>query len=428
MTGEDGAGRLLVHGLDASERSAKAALFETVLQHLPPDTLPRLWWVPGRLEVFGKHTDYAGGRTLVAALPRGFAVAAVHRRDGLVAVTDAKSGERVILASDALEMPLAGWGNYVQTAARRLTRNFPGATGGVDVVFASDLPQAAGMSSSSALIVSIATVLVRLRFIDRTDNWQRNVPSALETAGYFACIENGMSFGTLAGDRGVGTHGGSEDHAAMLTGTAGHLAAFAFTPMRRIGTARLPADWAFVIASSGVAAEKTGAARALYNRLSEGTRRLLELWNAAEPPVSSLAAALVSHDDAVERLRALIHRSRVDGWPPDALERRLAHFLREDSRIPTAVQAFTAADAAGIADLADASQHDAEDLLGNQVPETVALARSARALGAIGACSFGAGFGGSVWALVERAEASSFAPRWHADAFIVSPGPPLIEL
>ena len=33
------------------------------------------WWVPGRLEVFGKHTDYAGGRTLVCAVPRGLAVA-----------------------------------------------------------------------------------------------------------------------------------------------------------------------------------------------------------------------------------------------------------------------------------------------------------------------------------------------------------------
>ena len=40
-------------------------------------------------------------------------------------------------------------------------------------------------------------------------------------------------------------------------------------------------------------------------------------------------------------------------------------------------------------------------LLGNQVPETIALARAALAHGAFAACSFGAGFGGSVWALVE---------------------------
>jgi len=426
MTGADAVARLLVQGLDSSERAAKATLFDAVLQQAPAAT--RFWWVPGRLEVFGKHTDYAGGRTLVSALPRGFAVAAVRRTDDTISAVDARSGERVALVPEALEAPIAGWGNYVQTAARRLTRNFGGARGGADIVFASDLPQAAGMSSSSALIVSMASVLVRLRFIYRTDRWLQNIRSALDQAGYFACIENGMSFGTLEGDRGVGTHGGSEDHAAMLTGTAAHLSAFAFTPMRRIGTARLPPDWAFVIAPSGVAAEKTGAARGLYNRLSEGTRRLLELWNDAEPHASSLAAAVSSCEDAIERLRALVQHSQVDGWPPDALERRLNHFLREDARIPAALHAFAAADAHAIAELSDASQRDAEDLLGNQVPETIALARSARALGAIGACSFGAGFGGSVWALVDRDIATSFAPRWHPQAFIASPGPPLIEL
>lgn len=428
MTGIEAAARLVGHGLHPSEEYAKAACFASVLERLPADAQARHWWVPGRLEVFGKHTDYAGGRTLVAALPRGFVVAATRRSDTMIVVTDARSGERVTLTPDALDAPLDGWGNYVQTAARRLARNFSGASSGAEIVFASDLPPAAGMSSSSALIVSIAMVLVRLRSIDRTDRWQRNIRSPLEAAGYLACIENGSSFGTLGGDRGVGTHGGSEDHAAMLTGTSGHLTALAFTPMRRVGTAPLPPDWTFVIAPSGVAAEKTGAARGLYNRLSEGARRLLEVWNSAEPHAPSLAAALASCPDAVDRLKSSIARSHVDGWPPDALERRLDHFLREDARIPAAVQAFTAADARAIAELSDASQQDAEDLLGNQVPETVALARSARALGAIGACSFGAGFGGSVWALVEGERASTFTPEWHPDAFIASPGPPLVEL
>ena len=195
-----------------------------------------------------------------------------------------------------------------------------------------------------------------------------------------------------------------------------------------MGTARLAPDWAFVIAPSGVAAEKTGAARGLYNRLSEGARRLLALWNDGEPRASSLAAALSSREDAVERPRTLVEQSDVDGWPPAALERRLDHFLREDARIPAALHAFAAADAKALTELSDASQRDAEELLGNQVPETIALARSARALGAIGACSFGAGFGGSVWALVERERASSLATQWHPHAFVASPGPPLIEL
>jgi len=38
--------------------------------------------------------------------------------------------------------------------------------------------------------------------------------------------------------------------------------------------------------------------------------------------------------------------------------------------------------------------------LGNQIPQTIFLAKTARQLGAVAASAFGAGFGGSVWALV----------------------------
>ena len=51
-----------------------------------------------------------------------------------------------------------------------------------------------------------------------------------------------------------------------------------------------------------------------------------------------------------------------------------------------------------------------------QIPETIALVRQARALGAIAASAFGAGFGGSVWALVASTQADVFRHRW-ADAY-----------
>ena len=60
----------------------------------PPAAPQHAWWVPGRLEVFGKHTDYAGGRTLVCCVPRGFAVVASPREDHIVRVVDALRGER----------------------------------------------------------------------------------------------------------------------------------------------------------------------------------------------------------------------------------------------------------------------------------------------------------------------------------------------
>jgi galactokinase len=47
--------------------------------------------------------------------------------------------------------------------------------------------------------------------------------------------------------------------------------------------------------------------------------------------------------------------------------------------------------------------------------------RSAREAGAQAASSFGAGFGGSVWALVPAADAEAFAARWRAAYNVAHP-------
>jgi galactokinase len=115
-------------------------------------------------------------------------------------------------------------------------------------------------------------------------------------------------------------------------------------------------------------------------------------------------------------------------WSPAELERRLDHFLGEDARIVPALDAFARADAAALGPLSRTSQEQADRLLGNQVKKTVALARTARESGAFAACSFGAGFGGSVWALVDASRAEEFARRLHRDAFVARPGLPLTSL
>ena len=44
------------------------------------------WFVPGRIEVLGKHTDYAGGRSLLAAVDAGHTVSATVREDRVLRV------------------------------------------------------------------------------------------------------------------------------------------------------------------------------------------------------------------------------------------------------------------------------------------------------------------------------------------------------
>lgn len=445
MTADSLAGRL---AMNEDERARKRLLCQLVLDRFthsvggPPDGA---LWVPGRVEVFGKHTDYAGGHSLVAPLPRGFVFAAKPRGDRTVAIADAARGEQFNVDLDAGDAGSrssdaghpSGWRRYAATTVHRLTRNFPAATLGADVVFASDLPPSSGMSSSSALIVGLAAILVRLAGIESRPEWQSAIRSAADSAGYYACIENGLAFASLAGDAGVGTHGGSEDHVALTCGRAGHVSAWRFVPIQHVADVAVPPDWQFVIASSGVAAKKTGGARDAYNRLSFLARSLLELWNGSGTAVSSLRAALSSDPAAVEKLYALI-RDRAQN--PAELEQRLTHFINEDARTAAAVEAFRESRRDRLGTLSRESQSDAERLLQNQVPETTGLTRMARALGAFGASSFGAGFGGSVWALVQKSDAADFAARWlaayrsefaareAATVFVAPPGPSLTWL
>jgi len=109
---------------------------------------------------------------------------------------------------------------------------------------------------------------------------------------------------------------------------------------------------------------------------------------------------------------AIANRYHPD-FSADALERRLTHFIAEDARVLPALAAFGTADRIQLGELTTASQADAESLLGNQVAETSALASLAREAGGFAASSFGAGFGGSVWALAEASDATEVANRWR---------------
>src|SRR5262245_8691231 len=126
------AAALVDRGLDPAERLAKASLFERALERfskqIRSDDEIHAWWVPGRLEVFGTHTDYAGGRTMVCAVPRGFAVVARARRDGVLHVVDARRDQDVTLSASDVERFLqsssTGWRRYVAVVLGRLAGNF----------------------------------------------------------------------------------------------------------------------------------------------------------------------------------------------------------------------------------------------------------------------------------------------------------------
>ena len=417
--------RLTEKGLGRPAAEKKAELFAKAATSLSGPAYeysqPHVtaYFVPGRIEVLGKHTDYAGGRSMVAAAERGFCLVAWPRDDAKVSVTDTVCGETISFRMGPGLVPRTGhWSNYPMTVARRIARNFRDARRGADIALASDLPPAAGMSSSSAMIVGIFFALV-----DANQPWShpdlRELSADMKIlAGYLATIENGQSFGRLEGDRGVGTFGGSEDHTAILCAEPNRISQFAYCPVEFEQAVPVPKSYTFAIGVSGVVAEKTGAAREKYNRASRLASALAELWRretGREDP--HLADALGSYPYAPEQLRKFVKTVRHDEFEPAELLARLEHFMIESGEIiPKAGRALIEGDLRRFGRLVDRSQQGAERLLGNQVPQTVFLAASAREHGAPAASAFGAGFGGSVWALVETATADSFLAAW-ADGY-----------
>ena len=370
-------------------------------------------WIPGRVELLGKHVDYAGGRSLLCAVDRGFAVRVATRTDATVRAVDVTTGEACTVPLDGTaSAPPGTWANYVATVARRMARNFPELARGVDFAFASDLPVAAGMSSSSALMIAVSVALAKSNQLGASETFRTAIATREELASYLGSIENGSSFRMLAGDAGVGTFGGSQDHVAILCAEPGRVLQFSFAPVRREASYDMPPGHVLAIAASGVTAEKSAGARDAYNRAATLVAELLARWCADTARAdASLADAARSDAGAPDRLRAL-----ADALSP-AHRDRLEQFLLESFElVPGAARALAQGDVAALGAIADRSQDAAERWLCNQVPETVALARLARAHGAPAASAFGAGFGGSVWALVAEPAAADFVRAWH-DAY-----------
>ena len=417
--------------------------------------------VPGRIEVAGKHVDYAGGRSLVAAVEQGISVmvAPIRERklvfleaDGVLrgepgSIFEATAGPEGTIHEAAQAGGRAGaaaWHLYPRTVLGRIARDAPGRMeGGVLVAFSSSLPRAAGLSSSTALVTALwmaldarfdlATALVGGGAFHAQDHAQSQNPD-LELARYLSALESGRPHnGGRAGGagdeapptpglhlRGVGTDGGSQDHAAVLLARAGHLTHLRFRPLARVEEVDFPPGWVMAVGVSGVHAEKAAGAQIAYNRLANEARDAAAQWRdrtgGREMHLGAILETLGDGDPGV--------------WggadPGTWMGARFLQFRTEcQDVVPSIVHALQSWDDGGperLGRAVDRSQRLAEEVLLNQIPETMFLVPSARRIGVPAASAFGAGFGGAVWAMVRKDEAAAFLRRWRQDYLCHFPG------
>ena len=360
-------------------------------------------------------------------------------REPVIRVTVAGRRGRVAIPLSVAAAPVGPpWSGYVAAVARRLARDFPEARRGLDLRLKSSLPPSAGLSSSSAMIVAIASALADANEMESNDRWKELVPSDIARAEYFAAMETGAPYGPFVGDAGVGVRGGAQDPIAIICAHADSVGQFSYLPARLERRIPWPMGYTIAVGVSGVRATKTGNARSDYNRAADATRALVKAWNAATGRSdTTLAEALASGPHAASTL-AREAEGGVGEFAGDYLGPRLAQYREEvDVIVPGVGDAIRDRDFARLGELVDRSQALAESALHNQVPETIHLARSARELGAAAASAFGAGFGGAVWAMVPVESAGDFLGAWRtsfegafpdrattAKWLLTKPGPP----
>ncbi len=359
---------------------ADAAMVRGFAERYGAGAEPRAAWAPGRVNLIGEHTDYNGLPVFPMAIQRGIALVYRARDDGRarIANVDSRYPETTFPLEAAIPADPAGaWANYAKAAGQAVA-GLVGAPRGMDALLASDLPASAGLSSSSALVVATALALLDVN--------RRAVPP-LELMDLLARAE-----------RYVGLQGGGMDQAISLGGRDRHAVRIDFDPLR-LQPVRVPADWRFVVASSLVVAEKSGAARDHYNARAAQCRRGLEAaWRSLglDGPVGSYRDLLGSAP--AEALAAAAARL------PHPEGARFRHVVTEAGRVEAAVAAMTAGDLPGFGRLMSASHASLRDdfeVSCEPLDRLVALAEEG---GACGARLTGAGFGGCIVALCAAAD------------------------
>src|SRR6185312_1822780 len=171
---------------------------------------PQLVTVPGRANLIGEHIDYHGLPVLPIALRRSIRLRFTPRADREIRAASASYGERAFQWTARLEPAAPGdWENYLRAAAQTVAGRW-GVGRGLDACVESDLPAAAGLSSSSALLVAFTLALLRANGIEAT------------FAELMDVLPDGEQF--------VGTRGGGMDHAAVLGSRAGCASLLGFDP------------------------------------------------------------------------------------------------------------------------------------------------------------------------------------------------------
>ena len=225
---------------------------------------------PGRLNVMGRHVDHQGGNCNLMTIGYETLMAVHPRDDDMVCLyhVDEESFDSTSFSISELvgDLPWddwlslvnskklnslisdygVDWSHYIKASVLRLQKKFINQRlRGMDIFVSGNIPMAAGLSSSSSLVVGAADATVAVNKLD-------TFPAQLVTL----CGE---------GEWFVGTRGGSADHAAVKLGERGKVVKVTFFDFAVEDIVSFPDGYVMAVCDSGIKARKSSNAKDQFN-------------------------------------------------------------------------------------------------------------------------------------------------------------------
>jgi len=331
---------------------------------------------PGRVNLIGEHTDYNEGFVLPMAIGKKIIMLGQLRNDRLVQVYDVVYKTKIEFSLDNL-IPLKKdtWANYLMGVMDEIQKaGYP--LGGANIIFSSNIPQRAGLSSSAALEVVTALTMTKLNLLEI---------KPVEMALLCRRAENDF----------VGVACGIMDQYVSCLGQKNYAL---FIDCRSNDYEPVPFrdhNYQIVICDSRV---QRSLVNSKYNKRKEECKVATEFF---KHKLNREIRAL--RDIGIDEYK------RYQTQLPEVIARRARHVISENYRVQAGVQALRMGNYSAFGQLMIESHQSLKDDYGVSCKELDLLVDLAlKQEGVLGARMTGAGFGGCTVNLIEKKYISAF--------------------
>lgn len=331
------------------------------------------YFAPGRVNLIGEHLDYNGGLVLPAALSIGITATVTARADNCILLSTGNHGfqKQIDLADDIEWQKENDWTNYPLGVIAHLKKE-GFAVPSLHIHYESNLPEGCGLSSSAA--VEVLTAYILLSEIKSKINLVWLAEFCKNVENQFIGVKCGImdQFSVALGKK---------DNAILLDC---HTLNYQYIPFETD-------DYRLVIMNTN---KPRALVHSKYNERKQECDEALKVLQGIHSTLSNLCEA------EMHQLSLITN---------ETIKRRAQHVLSENLRVKESVKVLRYGDLTTFGRLMSASHRSLKEDYEVTGVELDTLAETAQQIkGCLGARMTGAGFGGCAIALVHQQTVEEF--------------------